>query len=248
MNIQVDLARTGGRWSCINDSYPATPVVLAGQIAEMATELGADRYATLRLGAVGSRTASAVVSALSSIGVDDDCLGLPGAMLIEQIAGHMERSVVPLVYLAGGAAAMPSGCCTARLRVDSELFRELDGRSLLILPVKLGGGSDGAMIFAGRGLRPDIVQILDMHRRAHGIFKSLLGLDLEKSAPRQNLNDRELECLQLAGEGLKSELIARRLKLSVHTVNAYLSTATAKLDSVNRIQAIAKAIRLGYLA
>jgi DNA-binding CsgD family transcriptional regulator len=35
--------------------------------------------------------------------------------------------------------------------------------------------------------------------------------------------------------------------LSVHTVNAYLGTATTKLDAVNRIQAIAKAIRLGYI-
>jgi DNA-binding CsgD family transcriptional regulator len=134
------------------------------------------------------------------------------------------------------------------LRIDADLYRQLEGRSLIAFPVKLGGGSDGAMIFAGWRLNLDIVQLLDLHRRAHGVFKALLGLDLEKSAPRQHLNDRELECLQLAGEGLKSELIAQRLKLSVHTVNAYLSTATAKLDSVNRIQAIAKAIRLGYLA
>ena len=40
-------------------------------------------------------------------------------------------------------------------------------------------------------------------------------------------------------------MIAERLGLSVHTVNAYLGSATIKLDSVNRIQAIAKAIRLG---
>ena len=44
-----------------------------------------------------------------------------------------------------------------------------------------------------------------------------------------------------------SEEIADHLKLSVHTVNAYLGSATIKLDSVNRIQAIAKAIRLGYI-
>ena len=30
-------------------------------------------------------------------------------------------------------------------------------------------------------------------------------------------------------------------------VDAYLGTATTKLDAVNRIQAIAKAIRLGYI-
>lgn len=39
-----------------------------------------------------------------------------------------------------------------------------------------------------------------------------------------------------------------KLGLLAHTVNAYLGSATIKLDSVNRIQAIAKAIRLGYIS
>ena len=61
------------------------------------------------------------------------------------------------------------------------------------------------------------------------------------------MSEREIACLQLAGDGRISEEIADHLKLSVHTVNAYLGSATIKLDSVNRIQAIAKAIRLGYI-
>ena len=48
-------------------------------------------------------------------------------------------------------------------------------------------------------------------------------------------------------DGCISESIAEKLGLSVHTVNAYLGTATTKLDAVNRVQAIAKAIRLGYI-
>ena len=76
----------------------------------------------------------------------------------------------------------------------------------------------------------------------------LFRLEISRSTPRQNLSERELECLQWAGDGCKSEAIADRLGLSVHTVNAYLGSATAKLDSVNRIQAIAKAIRLGLIA
>ncbi len=50
-----------------------------------------------------------------------------------------------------------------------------------------------------------------------------------------------------AGDGYTSEEIAEKLGLSVHTVNAYLGSATVKLDAVNRIQAIAKAIRFGYI-
>ncbi|MNY81843.1 HTH-type quorum sensing-dependent transcriptional regulator VjbR [compost metagenome] len=65
--------------------------------------------------------------------------------------------------------------------------------------------------------------------------------------PTEALSEREIACLQLAGDGRISEEIAVHLKLSVHTVNSYLGSATLKLDSVNRIQAIAKAIRLGYI-
>jgi DNA-binding CsgD family transcriptional regulator len=75
----------------------------------------------------------------------------------------------------------------------------------------------------------------------------LLALDEKRSPAAEALSDREIACLQLAGDGRISEEIAERLKLSVHTVNAYLGSATIKLDSVNRIQAIAKAIRLGFI-
>jgi DNA-binding CsgD family transcriptional regulator len=75
----------------------------------------------------------------------------------------------------------------------------------------------------------------------------LLVLDERKTSSDDMLSGREIACLQLAGDGLVSEEVADRLKLSVHTVNAYLASATVKLDSVNRIQAIAKAIRLGYI-
>ena len=75
----------------------------------------------------------------------------------------------------------------------------------------------------------------------------LLALDERKSVPSETLSEREISCLQLAGDGQISEEIAEKLGLSVHTVNAYLGSATIKLDSVNRIQAIAKAIRLGYI-
>ena len=62
------------------------------------------------------------------------------------------------------------------------------------------------------------------------------------------LTEREKQTLRLMGRGHDAKSMARHLCLSVHTVNAYLATATMKLDSVNRIQAIAKAIRLGYIA
>ena len=90
--------------------------------------------------------------------------------------------------------------------------------------------------------------MVDLHDRSHQLMMDLLVLDERKAAPDDILSSREVACLQLAGDGLVSEEVAEKLRLSVHTVNAYLAAATMKLDSVNRIQAIAKAIRLGYIA
>jgi len=75
----------------------------------------------------------------------------------------------------------------------------------------------------------------------------MLAGEERKLAPTASLSEREIACLQMAGDGCISEAIAEKMGLSVHTVNAYLGTATTKLDAVNRIQAIAKAIRLGYI-
>ncbi len=75
----------------------------------------------------------------------------------------------------------------------------------------------------------------------------LLASDERRLQPSEALSERELGCLQMAGDGMISEEIAEKMGLSVHTVNAYLGAATTKLDSVNRIQAIAKALRLGYI-
>jgi DNA-binding CsgD family transcriptional regulator len=161
---------------------------------------------------------------------------------------QLEQSLLPILVGAKGKTQlrlakvlpMPEGGAAA------DHGGELP--ACIVLPVKLGALGNGCVVFFGLDGPAADDLLLEVHRKCYKVLKTLLTLDLRKSAPRQHLNDRELACLQLAGEGLKSELIAEQLSLSVHTVNAYLSSATAKLDSVNRIQAIAKAIRLGYLS
>ena len=103
------------------------------------------------------------------------------------------------------------------------------------------------MIFTANTLDLASDSIVEQHVKSCQIMMELLALDERRSAPAEALSEREVACLQLAGDGRISEDIAEKLGLSVHTVNAYLGSATIKLDSVNRIQAIAKAIRLGYI-
>jgi len=61
------------------------------------------------------------------------------------------------------------------------------------------------------------------------------------------MSRREIECLKLTSRGYTSEEIAKELKLSVHTANQYLTQTTQKLNAVNRMHAVAKALRLGLI-
>nr|WP_245294826.1 LuxR family transcriptional regulator [Xaviernesmea rhizosphaerae] len=63
-------------------------------------------------------------------------------------------------------------------------------------------------------------------------------------SPREKLSTREIECLRWAAAGKSSDEIAVILGISAYTVSSYFKTATRKLDSVNRMQAIARAMRL----
>ena len=164
----------------------------------------------------------------------------------EGLLEHLEVSSLPLLW--NGIEDSQ----TAEMADFSGFVRNLKPRTLpacgVALPVRLGGMGNGYVIFVANYLDLTSEAMVDLHDRSHQLMMDLLVLDERKTAPDDVLSSREVACLQLAGDGLVSEEVAEKLRLSVHTVNAYLATATMKLDSVNRIQAIAKAIRLGYIA
>lgn len=163
----------------------------------------------------------------------------------ERLLDHIEGSLLPLAWKDDGDAGF------ADLPDVAALLVRLDNEALafpgVAFPVRLGTIGNGYVIFCGGNLLLDNELMLEQHIKATQVMVDLLSLDERRVAPSEALSERELACLQLAGDGRISEEIATKLGLSVHTVNAYLGSATIKLDSVNRIQAIAKAIRLGYI-
>lgn len=163
-----------------------------------------------------------------------------------QMLEHLEISSLPLLW--NGVEDSQ----TAEMADFSSFVKHLKSRLLPVcgvaLPVRLGGMGNGYVVFAANYLDLTSEALVDLHDRSHQLMMDLLVLDERRAMPDDVLSSREVACLQLAGDGLVSEEVAEKLRLSVHTVNAYLAAATMKLDSVNRIQAIAKAIRLGYIA
>ncbi|UVD55870.1 LuxR C-terminal-related transcriptional regulator [Rhizobium sp. Pop5] len=68
-----------------------------------------------------------------------------------------------------------------------------------------------------------------------------------EEGPSEALTRREIECLRWSAAGKSSDEIAIILDLSPHTVVGYLKSAMRKLDSVNRMQAVARAFRYRLL-
>lgn len=180
----------------------------------------------------------------------DPVLGHGSASLINaygaEFLTHIDASLLPIVWSAGrdGSFTHVSDFAAFVKRLPSGPL-EYSG---IAFPVRPGAVGNGYVVFAGTSsfdLSADI--ILETHTRCCKLMTDVMVAEERRSLPADNLSEREIACLQLAGDGKISDEIADRLGLSVHTVNAYLSSATIKLDSVNRIQAIAKAIRLGFI-
>lgn len=61
------------------------------------------------------------------------------------------------------------------------------------------------------------------------------------------LSKREVECLKWTSRGKTSAELALIMGLSEHTVNAYISHAGIKLNTVNRVHTVAEALRRGII-
>ncbi len=70
------------------------------------------------------------------------------------------------------------------------------------------------------------------------------GLDAETPRFRR----REIEVVEWTAEGKTSSEIALILGLSEYTVNEYIGSAMRKLDALNRIHLVTKAIRVGIIS
>lgn len=131
---------------------------------------------------------------------------------------------------------------------DLALFLRAGGQHAYVhLPTHSSTGRKGAVSFSGaRGLViGDEVMKLDFV--AQHAFEKLMHILAESGARTNPLSEREIECLKAAARGFNSTEAADQLGITVHTVNYHLANAQKKLDARNKTQAVAQAIRNGWL-
>jgi DNA-binding CsgD family transcriptional regulator len=105
-------------------------------------------------------------------------------------------------------------------------------------------GEAFAVLLSGDRAEPDRRETADLYLALLQLFQTLERTFETGASTREKLSVREIECLRWAAAGKSSDEIAIILGISVYTVSSYFKTATRKLDSVNRMQAIARAMRM----
>ena len=131
--------------------------------------------------------------------------------------------------------------------VSADLFVRFNMPRGAFFPVHDAAGARGVISFSGDRAPFTHQQILELNYLAIHVFDRLAEIRNMDVRPLDMLTDREVDCLNWTAAGKTSAEIAEILGLSEHTVNHYLNRSAKKLDTVNRTQAVAKALRIGLI-
>ncbi|WP_426125183.1 helix-turn-helix transcriptional regulator [Pararhizobium sp. PWRC1-1] len=166
---------------------------------------------------------------------------MAGSPVIERL----RRSTVPFTYdTAQDSRRRSDGKGNAVLN----LFERVNLKRGVYIPVHDVQGTRGAVAFGGNREAVSSGELKELTFMAGYLFSRLSEMKEMRNRGPVVLSRREIECLHWAAAGKTTIEMAKILDLSEYTVNHYLSRATRKLDSVNRVQTVAKAIRAGLIS
>jgi DNA-binding CsgD family transcriptional regulator len=140
----------------------------------------------------------------------------------------------------------------ATLDVDCRIFDEAAELGLcegLVIPIHGPHGSVAGLQVVGG--EPNLDPALRPTLHALGLMYGALGLPLSEldadRTPKRGLSPREKECLLWAARGKSDWDTGMILGLSERTVSMHCDRARARLGARTRIQALATALRLGWI-
>lgn len=157
-----------------------------------------------------------------------------------KVLAVLSRSVSPIQI-----SALLHACSTVEtaFRGPVPSYRDDNFKLSVALPLFDAAQRHYALIFSGA--RPAL-EPAELGTLVVGCMKAVDGY-MDASEETSGLAARELDCLRWAAAGKSSEETAIILSLSAHTVNSYLKSAIQKLGAVNRVQAVAIAVKLGLI-
>ncbi|WP_275784732.1 helix-turn-helix transcriptional regulator [Pararhizobium gei] len=165
----------------------------------------------------------------------DAAVTFQGCVLIERL----RRTKLPVFGQTIDLLAQPDG-----VALPAELLTTCIGRHAFAVLLHSTEGEAFVALLSGERREPGRQETADLYLTLVQLFEILEKTFRPAASQREKLSARETECLRWAAAGKSSDEIAIILGISVYTVSSYFKTATRKLDAVNRMQAIARAMRL----
>ena len=167
----------------------------------------------------------------------DACETFQSSVLVERLRGTK-------LPVTGGAELLDAaGKPTDEAMVHRLLAHPEMGRHFAV-QLHTSSGDPFVAMLSGRREPPVGVEQATLYLSLVQLFECLERTFDTGSSAREKLSSREIECLRWAAAGKSSDEIAIILGISTYTVSSYFKSATRKLDAVNRMQAIARAMRL----
>lgn len=166
-----------------------------------------------------------------------------GLLRNSTVSRRLRVSTLPFVY----DTAANTNRDDSKIQLRASLFERFRMARSICLPTHDAFGIRGAVILSGDREAFTAEETKDLCYIAIHVFDRLAEIRNLDVRIVDTLTDRELDCLNWTAAGKTSAEIAEILTLSEHTVNHYLNRATKKLDTVNRTQAVAKALRVGLI-
>lgn len=164
-----------------------------------------------------------------------------GLLKNSQIFETLRRSTVPFTWSTEALNTnRPSEVAKAAIR----LFAEYNITRSAFIPVHGPHGARASLGFLGNRYDLTHTELGDLAIFAAHAYNIYSNLKNDLVLPESLLSPRQLEVLHWAANGKTSGEIGSILSLSEHTVNTYMNNAMRKLDCVNRVQLVAKALRM----
>ncbi|OLP54526.1 LuxR family transcriptional regulator [Rhizobium rhizosphaerae] len=157
------------------------------------------------------------------------------------IIKRLRRSTVPFVFDIGLLPRKDEKSDAAL-----EFFAHARLKRGIYIPVHDARGQCGVVGFGGDREPVSHEEMKILTFTAADLFARLCAIRREQIAG-ERLSRREIECLSWAAAGKTTLEMAQILNLSEYTINHYLNRASRKLNTVNRVQTVAQAMRAGLI-